>query len=124
LRFCPDVRGPRAANISYRQIDLIVIAIICDCDSWNEVEDFSESKKKWFSSFFDLEHCIPSLDTFERVFARFDPQKFESCFESWMSSLVEIPQGQLLALEGSASSILREDLGESGHTGFNTRRRS
>jgi predicted transposase YbfD/YdcC len=105
LRFFLDLPDPRAANIRYRLIDLIVIAIcaiICDCDSWDEVEDFAESKKKWFTSFLELDHGIPSCDTFERVFARLDPQKFESCFVNWMSSLVEISQGKLLAIDGKS----------------------
>ncbi len=105
LRFFLDLPDPRAANIRYRLIDLIVIAIcavLCDCDSWDEVEDFAESKRKWFSSFLDLEHGIPSQDTFERVFARLDPEKFESCFVNWMSSVVELTRGKLLAIDGKS----------------------
>jgi hypothetical protein len=53
LRFFLDLPDPRAANVRHRLIDLIVIAIcavICDCDAWDEVEDFAQSKKAWFSS--------------------------------------------------------------------------
>lgn len=105
LRFFLQLTDPRAANVRYRLIDLIVIAIcaiICDCDSWDEVEDFAHSKKKWFSSILELDHGIPSHDTFERVFARLDPDEFERCFVNWMNSVVELTQGQLLAIDGKS----------------------
>jgi len=105
LRFFLDLPDPRAANVRFRLIDLIVIAIcavLCDCDAWDEVEDFAESKKAWFSSFLDLRHGIPSHDTFERVFSRLDPQAFEQCFVNWMSGVVEISGGKLLAVDGKS----------------------
>lgn len=105
LRFFLDLPDPRAANVRYRLIDLLIIAIcavICDCDSWDEVEDFAESKKKWFSSFLDLSHGVPCQDTFERVFARLDPEAFEQCFVNWMSSVVQLSAGKLVAIDGKS----------------------
>ena len=93
LRFFLELTDPRAANVRYRLIDLIVIticAIICDCDSWDDVQDFARAKRKWFSSFLELDYGIPSHDTFERVFGRLDPVEFERCFVNWMSSVVEL----------------------------------
>jgi predicted transposase YbfD/YdcC len=105
LRFFLDLPDPRARNIRYRLIDLFVIticAVICDCDSWDEVEDFAESKKQWFGTFLDLEHGVPCEDTFARVFSRLDPEAFERCFADWMSGVVELAGGKLVAIDGKS----------------------
>lgn len=105
LRFFLDLPDPRAGNIRYRLIDLMVIticAVICDCDSWDEVEDFAQSKKKWFATFCDLSHGVPCQDTFARVFSRLDPQAFEQCFVRWMSGVVELSDGKLVAIDGKS----------------------
>jgi predicted transposase YbfD/YdcC len=105
LRFFLDLPDPRAGNIRYRLIDLLVIticAVICDCDSWDEVEDFANSKKKWFATFCDLSHGVPCQDTFARVFSRLDPQAFEQCFVRWMSGVIELSAGKLVAIDGKS----------------------
>ncbi len=113
LRFFCDLPDPRAANVRYRLIDLIVIAVcavICGCDGWDEVEDFAHAKKEWFKTFCDLKHGrtrakpwpVPCQDTFARVFARLDPDAFEGAFTRWMSSVVELSAGKLVAIDGKS----------------------
>ena len=51
-------------------IVIAVCAVICCADSWADVADFGHAKRKWFETFLDLPHGIPSTDTFERIFAR------------------------------------------------------
>jgi hypothetical protein len=78
-----ELLGLRAANIRHRLVDLIVTAIravICDCDSSDEVEAFARSMERWLGSFLDLCHGVPPHDTLERVFVRLDPDRFEKCF--------------------------------------------
>jgi hypothetical protein len=43
--------------------------VICGADSWEDIEDFRESKKEWFESFLELANGIPSYDTIARVFS-------------------------------------------------------
>jgi predicted transposase YbfD/YdcC len=90
LRFFDDLPDPRAANRVHRLGDLFAIAIcavICGADSWVDVAMFAQSKRAWLGTFLDLEHGVPSHDTFGRVFARIDPEAFERCFGQWMASL-------------------------------------
>ena len=97
----PDPR--RAQGKRHKLSDMIVIAVcavICCADSWADVTDFGHAKLKWFSTFLDLPHGIPSQDTFERVFARLDPAAFERCFMSWSSALAGLSSGKLLAIDG------------------------
>ena len=43
-----------------------------------------------------------SHDTFGRVFARLKPEEFERCFMAWMSTLVELGGGKLVAIDGKS----------------------
>jgi hypothetical protein len=54
----------------------------------------------WLKTFLGLPHGIPSHDTFGDVFARLDPEAFERCFQNWMSSVVELSGGKLVAIDG------------------------
>jgi predicted transposase YbfD/YdcC len=97
----PDPR--RKQGKRHKLSDLIVIAVcavVCAADSWADVADFGRAKLKWFKTFLDLPHGIASQDTFERVFARLDPDAFEACFEAWTRALAGSSGGQLLAIDG------------------------
>lgn len=97
----PDPR--RAQGRRHRLSDMVTIAVtavICCADSWADVADFGRAKLKWFSTFLDLPHGIPSQDTFERVFAKLDPDGFERCFASWTAALSKSSGGKLVAIDG------------------------
>jgi predicted transposase YbfD/YdcC len=105
LRFFLDLPDPRASNVRHRLIDILVISLcaaICDADGWDDFEDFAKAKASWFSTFLDLKHGVPSADTFRRVFSRLDPQAFERCFLDWMTSVVELSGGKLVAIDGKS----------------------
>ena len=97
----PDPR--RAQGKRHKLSDMIVVAVcavICCADSWADVADFGRAKLKWLQTFLDLPHGIPCQDTFERVFARLDPDAFERCFASWTAALAGSSRGKLLAIDG------------------------
>jgi predicted transposase YbfD/YdcC len=97
----PDPR--RAQGRRHALADLLVIAVcavICAADSWADVADFGKAKRKWFKTFLDPPHGMPCQDTFERVFARLDPDAFEACFMAWTRELAGTSGGQLLAIDG------------------------
>ena len=97
----PDPR--RAQGRRHRLSDMIVIAVcavVCAADSWSDVVDFGNAKLKWFGTFLDLPHGVPCQDTFERVFARLDPDAFERCFMSWAAALAGSSVGKLVAIDG------------------------
>jgi predicted transposase YbfD/YdcC len=101
FRDLPDPR--RAQGRRHCLADMIVLAVtavICAADSWADVRDFGRAKLKWFQTFLNLPHGIPSQDTFERVFARLDPAAFERCFLEWTTALSGSSGGQLVAIDG------------------------
>jgi len=105
LRFFSDLPDPRGVNKIHKLHDLIVIAVmavICGADGWAQVALFGSSKRKWLATFLELPGGIPSHDTFGRVFALLDPDAFERCFLAWMSALVELSGGRLIAIDGKS----------------------
>lgn len=105
MRYFANLPDPRAHNVRHRLPDLLVIALcatLCGAEGWDDFEDFAEAKAKWFASFLDLKHGVPSADTFRRVFSRLDPDAFEQCFLNWMQAVAELSQGKLVAIDGKA----------------------
>jgi len=97
----PDPRrGQGRRHALSDMIVLAVTAVVCAADSWSDVHDFGEAKLKWFTTFLELPHGIPSQDTFERVFSRLDPDAFERCFMEWVQALSLHSGGQLVAIDG------------------------
>lgn len=90
----------------HKLLDILVIAIcavIAGADNWEDVEAFGIAKEKWFETFLELPNGIPSHDTFNRVFARIDPQEFQTGFVHWINSVSELIVGQVIAIDGKVS---------------------
>jgi predicted transposase YbfD/YdcC len=105
LRFFQDMPDPRGKNKLHLLTDLMVLAIcavICGADGWVQVEQFAKAKQKFFATFLQLPHGIPSHDTLGRVFARLNPDSFEQCFMAWTGSLAQTSGGKLINLDGKA----------------------
>jgi predicted transposase YbfD/YdcC len=84
-------------------LDIINIAIcgtVCGANSWVDIELFGNCKEEWFKSFLELPNGIPSHDTFGDVFARLDPDQFQSCFIQWVRAVAEVTQGEVVAIDG------------------------
>jgi hypothetical protein len=86
-------------------IDILVIAIctlLCGGESFNDMEDFGHAKQDWFKTFLSLRHGIPSHDTFNRLLAALDPEKFLDAFLGWTQSLRQAVPQEIVALDGKA----------------------
>lgn len=84
-------------------IDIVAIAIcavICGADTWVDIESYGNEKQDWLSEFLRLPNGIPSHDTFARVFARLEPEQMQQCFLSWVNSVSELIQGEVIAIDG------------------------
>jgi predicted transposase YbfD/YdcC len=81
-------------------IVIAICAVICGADSWVAVESFGRTKYRWLSRFLELPHGIPSHDTFSNVFGLIDSPQFESCFINWIRDVIEVTDGQVIAIDG------------------------
>jgi len=99
-----DLEDPRVERTKqHKLIDIITIAIcavICGADNWVSIETYGQAKHQWLQQFLELPNGIPSHDTFARLFARIDPQQFQSCFLSWVKSVNKITEGEVIAIDG------------------------
>ncbi len=98
-----DVEDPRSDNKRHVLLDILVIAIcasICGADTWTDVELFGQAKERWFRTFLELPHGIPSHDTFSRVFALIDAEQFQESFRNWIAAVEERTKGEIIALDG------------------------
>jgi predicted transposase YbfD/YdcC len=105
LRHMCDIPDHRRHNRIHQLTDIITIAVfavICGADGWVEVAEYGRRKRDWLKTFLRLPCGIPSHDTFGRVFAKLDPAEFERCFMAWMSSLVQLSGGKLVAIDGKS----------------------
>ena len=105
LRVFEKLPDPRRANARHKLLDILTVAllaVICGANGWEEVEAYGQAKFQWLQTFLELPSGIPSHDTFGRVFARLDPEAFETNFRKWIGKLVDLSGGKLVAIDGKS----------------------
>jgi predicted transposase YbfD/YdcC len=99
----PDPRVNRTRD--HDLIDVLIIALcslLCAAESFYDMEEFGQAKRDWFKTFLGLRNGIPSHDTFNRVFAALDPEKFLECFLAWTQSVRQALGQEIVAVDGKA----------------------
>jgi predicted transposase YbfD/YdcC len=74
--------------------------VIGGADTWEEIAEFGQCKYQWFKKFLKLPNGIPSHDTFARVMAMLEPEELQKCFVGWVSSISELSEGEVIAIDG------------------------
>ena len=85
----PDPR--QVWKVEHNLVEMLIIAVaavLSGADSFTEIEAWAEAKIDWLRQYLVLTNGIPSHDTFGRLFAMIDPQKFEQAFRQWIGSAV------------------------------------
>ena len=105
LKHFEGVEDPRIENANRRHelgemLVLTILAVICGADSWSSVEEFGEAKLEYLRSVLKLENGIPSHDTLGDLFARLCPEQLQEGFLSWINSLVQVSEGEIVAIDG------------------------
>ena len=86
-----DVSAPRrdTKNKVHCLADILTIAtcaVIAGAEGWEQIAEYGRSKEAFFRHFLELPGGIPSHDTFDRVFAKLDPDAFAERFGGWMAA--------------------------------------
>lgn len=105
LTIFSDIKDPRTDSDFklHLLIDIIFIticAVICRCDTWDEISEFGKVKEDWFSKYLKLPNGIPSHDTFRRIFMLLNPTEFNNCFALWTKELSKGCKNDIIALDG------------------------
>lgn len=99
-----DPRVERCKLYSIEEILFLTLtAIVCGCESWNDIENFGRSKEGFLKEYLTYKNGIPSDDTLRRFFRALNPDHFQECFVNWMKRFrVDLKQG-VIALDGKTS---------------------
>lgn len=98
----PDPRRP-GGNIQHKLVDLLVIillGVICGCETWIEIEDYAHAKYEWLKTILELPGGVPSNDTYRRFMTRMLPQKLEEAYRQWVLPYVGGCIGKHIAIDG------------------------
>jgi predicted transposase YbfD/YdcC len=79
---------------------LAVGAMLGGANDFVAMEKFGHAKRAWLEKFLELPHGIPSHDTLGRVFSLLDAEQFIRCFLSWVQTIHEVTDGQIVGVDG------------------------
>lgn len=99
-----DLQDPRRVErCDHLLVDILVIAIlavICGAKDCEALAEFGQARQDWLRTVLDLPNGIPSHDTFNRVLTLLKPSEFQRGLQNWMSSLVALVSGEVVAIDG------------------------
>lgn len=93
----PDRRQP--GKVLHRLDEVLLVALcamLCDADSFTDMEDFAETQLEWLRGILVLKHGAPSHDVFRNVFMALSPEATLEILRSWCGPL----EGQHIAIDG------------------------
>lgn len=79
---------------------LVVCAVICGSEGWNEIEDFGHSKLDFLRQYGNFTDGIPSHDTLARVMALINVDQLQIAFAEWMKACHDVTEGAVVAIDG------------------------
>lgn len=92
-------------KVKHKLIDILFIVVsatLCNCNEWEEIEEWAKAKEEWLRQYLELPNGIPSWYTMERVMDVIDPKQFEKCFVEWMREVTQVREGDVVAIDGKA----------------------
>lgn len=99
-----QVKDPRIDRKKEYPLGEIILLTICgvisNCDSWDDIADFGNSKLYWLRKYLPYENGIPSHDIINRTMSLIDARSFESCFLEWSTMDITLKSGTVVNLDG------------------------
>ena len=109
LRTIKDPRREHLREHSFECIFYIAMAaVIGGAESWYEVADFGKMHESFFRSRIKDFKCVPSHDTFNRVFSLLSPCELEKGFRTWIREICGKYRG-LVSIDGKEICGAREE---------------
>ena len=99
-----QIRDPRINRRKLHLLEdivlLVLIAVICGCESWETIEEFGKNKIGFLKKYLKLTNGIPSHDTIERLFKRMDNIVFSDVLMQWSNLLRKKGVGDIVSVDG------------------------
>ena len=70
---------------------VIILAVLSNCNEWEEIYYFAKAHKKWLKSFLKLTGGIPKPSTYERIMAIIDSHELNNICVEFMFRLIKLP---------------------------------
>lgn len=92
-KYFEEIKDQRQAwKVKHNMLEVIImtiIAVVSECDHWEDIQDFCRVKENWFREKVGLrlENGVASHDTFQRIFALIKPAELEKSFAAWMKAV-------------------------------------
>ena len=77
-------------KVVYKIWDIVVVvilAVLADCNEWDEIEDFAKEQKVFLRKFLKLTGGIPSSKTYERVISMLDSNELSKLFVDFVEEI-------------------------------------
>lgn len=77
-------------KVTYKIWDIVVVvilAVLADCNEWEEIADFSKDEKDFLKTFLKLTGGIPSAKTYERVIGMLDSNELNKIFVDFIKDI-------------------------------------
>ncbi len=89
LRYFAELTDPRVERTKEHLLQEIlfmaIAAVLCGAESWNDIEHYGKTKRKW-----------------NRVFSALDPEELEKCFLAWVREVARLSAGEVVSIDGKA----------------------
>ncbi|MGK0182495.1 MAG: hypothetical protein ACI9YB_001795 [Halioglobus sp.] len=72
------------------------------CNNLKAVAEYAKTKEPWFTEVLGLTYGVPSYTTFWTVFCFLNPETLGKCFIDWVSNMVDLSKGKVVAIDGKA----------------------
>ena len=98
-----ELTDPRRREVTYPLVNIVVMAlcgVLSGADDFVAIAHWAETKKDWLAKLLDMSSGVPSHDRFNAIIGALRPAEFEKCLLSWMTSLHEVTDGQVIAIDG------------------------
>jgi predicted transposase YbfD/YdcC len=99
-----EVEDPRINRTKFHPLlNVLVMSLcgtICGANGWDELALFGRTHRKWFATWLEMPHGVPSADTFRRVFEALAPQELEVALQRWVATVSESFAGEVIAIDG------------------------
>ena len=99
------IADPRrqAGNYKHKLVDMLamtILAMMCGCETWDEIADYCAGKKEWLQSLLGFRHNTPSEATFRRMYTRLAPGNLESMYREWVRPYVNGCRKKHIGIDG------------------------
>ena len=101
--------GRQKGKTKYKIWDIVVVAflaILGNCNDWDEIHDFAVLKKDWLKNFLMLTGGIPSAITYKRVFSIIKPEELENICVLFAQDILKLfsSERDILNIDGNTDN--------------------